>query len=295
MEEEARSPWDAPNFAFDATVPAQKVGAFFDIDETLVRGATAFWATKELFRRSILGMAEVVYVTRHAFTFTLFGEGSKDKVASLTDRAAQATEGMLLEDLQPLAEDVYEQYFVPKMYRATYERLREHIEAGHAVYLVSATPWLIAEGLARALGTAGGIGTRTKITDGKLAGELEGGLIHGEGKAVEVRKVAAGLGLDLEKSWAYSDSYNDVPLLSLVGNPVAVNPDRQLAAYARAKEWPIVKAYDTWDIVKRAAGQTALAAGTAAAAYMTWRVARRGGLALGRAAGSRRKRTPRPH
>ena len=278
------SPWTVSAFEFDESVPAEKVGAFFDIDETLVRGATAFWAAKELFRRSVVGLNEVGYVARHTLSYFLFGESSKDKVASLIDRAARIIEGIELADVEPLAEEVYEKYFVPKVYRATYERLREHVEAGHAVYLVSATPWLIAESLARALGAAGGIGTRTKILDGKFAGELEGGLIHGEGKAVEVRRVAKELGLDLSQSWAYSDSANDIPLLLLVGNPVAVNPDRKLAAHAKSFGWPVVRAYDTTDVLKRVAGHVLVGVAAAGALYVGWRGARRGGSALGKAA-----------
>lgn len=283
--------WANETFDFEADTAPEKIGAFFDIDETLVRGATAYWAAKELFRRSVLGVAEVGMASRHALSYFLFGERSKDKVAGVMDHALRLTEGIELEALQPLAEDVYEQYFVPKVYRATYERLREHVESGHAVYLVSATPWLIAEGLARALGAAGGIGTRTKVLDGRLAGELEGGVIHGEGKVVEVCRVVEELGLDLERSWAYSDSMNDVPLLSLVGNPVAVNPDRHLAAYARREGWPIVKAYETWDLVKRTAGQMGLAFVAGAAAYMVWKGAWRGGSAIGRVREARKTRS----
>ena len=288
------SPWMAPELEFDESVPAEKVGAFFDIDETLVRGATAYWAAKEMFRRSVVDLKEVGYVARHTLYYLLFGESSKDKVASLIDRAARIIEGIELADVEPLAEEVYEQYFVPKVYRATYERLREHVEAGHAVYLVSATPWLIAESLARALGAAGGIGTRTKILDGKFSGELEGGLIHGEGKAVEARRVAKELGLDLDQSWAYSDSANDIPLLSLVGNPVAVNPDRKLAAHARNSGWPAVRAYDKVDVVKRVAGKTLVTAVAAGVLYLGLKSARRGGSALGRAARghSSRRRAP---
>lgn len=290
--------WSSKIFDFAEGVPAEKIGAFFDIDETLVRGATAYWAVKEMFSRSVVGLAEIGYATRHALSYFLFGEASKEQMAGYMDKAISLTEGIKLDDLQPLAEDVYEQYFVPKVYRATYERLREHIEAGHAVYLVSATPWLIAESLARAVGAAGGIGTRTKVSDGRLAGELEGGVIHGEGKVVEVCRVVEELGLDLEVSWAYSDSANDVPLLSLVGNPVAVNPDRHLTAKARSEGWPIVHAYETWDVVKRTAGHIAVVAGAGAAAYLLLRGARRGGSALGRARAGRKGRRsvkgPRP-
>lgn len=266
-------------FVFDSSTPPEQIGAFFDVDETLVRGATAYWAAKEMFRRSFFGARELAYAARHALLYVLFGE-NKDKIAILTDKVMGVVEGSSLEDLQQIGEDLYENYFVPKVYRATYDRLREHIEAGHQVYLVSATPWLIAEEIARRLGAAGGLGTRGQVLDGFLGRGLDGGLLHGEAKVTAVMKVAKELNLDLDASWAYSDSASDIPMLSLVGHPVAVNPDRVLRSFAKVKGWPVLSAFERIDLIKRRAARTALALGAVAGAVILYKVTKRGGSAF---------------
>lgn len=260
--------WTGEQFQFAADVPAHRVGAFFDIDQTLVRGASAYWAAKEMVRRSLVEARHLVRVTGHAFMYFLFGEASGDKVAGLIDQAATLTAGIDVAELEHMAEDVYENFVVPRLYRPTYERIREHNEAGHVVYLVSATPWFIAEAIAKAVGAAGGIGTRTKIVDGLLAGKLDGSMVHGQEKAVQIRRIAAETNLDLAESWAYSDSANDMPMLSEVGHPVAVNPDRALAQFAHTRGWPIVVAGTRKDMMKRAVGLVGLAVAASGVAFV---------------------------
>lgn len=255
-------------------VPPEKIGAFFDVDQTLVRGASAFWAAKEMFRRSFLGMNDLAYAARQTLKYVMFGE-DKDNIGGFSSRAAQVVAGKDVEELQRVGEEIFERYFVPKVYRGTYDILREHVDAGHQVYLVSATPWLIAEEFARRIGAAGGIGTKTKVHEGKIVGELEGDLIHGQAKVDAVLEVAAETGIDLSESWAYSDSANDIPMLSLVGHPVAVNPDRALRAYARANGWPQFKAYERKDVVKQAVVRGVAGAAVGVGVYAAWNAATR--------------------
>lgn len=260
------------------TTPApdpSTIGAFFDVDETLVRGASAFWAAKEMFSRSFFGFRDIFYAAHQTLRYVLFGE-NQGKIGDLSDRAAQLVAGTTVEEMRRMGEDIYEKYFVPKVYQTTYELLRDHVDAGHTVYLVSATPWLIAEEFARQIGAMGGIGTKTKVADGRLIGEVDGKVMHGEEKVLAVREIAEENGLDLSKSWAYSDSANDIPMLSTVGNPVAVNPDRALRAHARANGWPIVKAYERKDLIKRGIAKGMVFAGVAGAAYLVY-VSGRGG------------------
>lgn len=236
----------------DPAVPPETIGAFFDVDETLVRGASAFWAAREMFSHGFFGIKELQYVARQTLRYVLMGE-NKGKIAEYADRAASLMEGNSVEQLQQLSEGLYDQYFVPNVYKATYDRLVAHRAAGHQVWLISATPWLIAEVFANRLGVAGGIGTRLQVSGGEILGKLEGSMVHGPGKVTVLQEVVDKHNIDLGQSWAYSDSANDIPLLSSVGNPVAVNPDQKLLEHARHHDWEILQARDRRDILRRSA------------------------------------------
>ncbi len=255
-------------------ISPEQVGAFFDVDETLVRGATVFWAAREMFSHGFFGIKELQYAAIQTLRYVLRGEDAS-RIAEYGDRAASLIEGNSVEHLQELAESIYDRYFVPHVYQATYERLKEHREAGHQVWLISATPWLIAEVFARRLGAAGGIGTRMQVSGGILQGKLDGKLVHGPGKASVVEEIAEENNLRLEASWAYSDSANDIPLLSAVGNPVAVNPDRALADHARVEGWEILRVRTRANELLRDLTKTGvLIAGTTAVVALIYKVAR---------------------
>lgn len=259
----------------NAGITAQTIGAFFDVDETLVRGATIFWAVKEGFYRRVIGVRDLAYVARETMQYMLFGERGEEKIGEFTNRAASVVDGSSVAEMREIGDYIFERYFVPKVYQATLERLQAHVRAGNQVWLVSATPWIIAEVFASRIGATGGIGTRTKVSGGLLVGELDGGIVHGINKVAAVKSIAEEHGIDLDHSWAYSDSANDIPMLTLVGNPVAVNPDKDLAAYARNHDWEILVAREHWDQVKRTAAKAGLAIGAGAALWMTYRAVKK--------------------
>jgi len=144
-----------------------------------------------------------------------------------------------------------------------------HRHAGRATYIVSAAPQEIVEPLAISLGMTAGIGTKGKVEDGVYTGELDGPFCYGEGKVEAIRELAQWERLDLAQCYAYSDSHSDLPMLSLVGHPVAVNPDGKLERHARAHGWPVVIfSQRTKKVIRRTmvgVGSTAVAAGTFAA------------------------------
>jgi phosphoserine phosphatase len=119
------------------------------------------------------------------------------------------------------------------------ELARMHESAGQRVWLVTATPVEVADVIAHRLGLTGALGTVAEHVDGIYTGRLVGAPMHGPEKAAAVAALAEREGLDLARCSAYSDSANDIPLLSLVGHPVAVNPDQRLRAHARANGWPV--------------------------------------------------------
>lgn len=232
-------------------VEPNRVGAFFDIDETLVRGASSFWAAKEMFLHHFFGITDLGYAAFQTLRFVLFGE-NLDRIEDFTNRAAALVAGSDAAELRSLGEEIFDRYFLPNAYRATLDRLRAHVAAGHQVFLASATPWLIAEVFAKNLGAAVGLGTRLEVDDaGKLVAQLNGPVLHGAGKMHVVCSVASERGISLADSWAYSDSSADISLLSQVGHPVAVNPDPGLYAYASLRNWEVLRARTRADEIKR--------------------------------------------
>ena len=136
-----------------------------------------------------------------------------------------------------------------------------HLDPGQRVWLVTAAPIEIATIIARRLGLTGALGTVAEHVDGVYTGALVGEMLHGPAKAVAVRALADASGLDLARCSAYSDSYNDLPMLSMVGDPCAINPDDRLREHARAHGWRI-RDYRTG---RKAARAGVFAAGVAGA------------------------------
>src|SRR2546430_3729681 len=116
----------------------------------------------------------------------------------------------------------------PQMLRAAYE----HQDAGRPVFICTAASAELAEILAVVLRFDGAVGTRPEVVDGSYTGRIDGPFVYREGKAQAVRELAERQGIDLDASYAYSDSESDLPFLRLVGHPVAVNPDAPLARVA---------------------------------------------------------------
>jgi HAD superfamily hydrolase (TIGR01490 family) len=126
----------------------------------------------------------------------------------------------------------------PLVYSDPLELVQGHRERREPVYIVSATLQEIVEELARELGFDGALGSTCEIVDGVYTG-VSLRACHGEGKAAAVRELAEREGIDLALSTAYSDSHTDLPFLEVVGNPVVVNPDRELRRIAIERGWPV--------------------------------------------------------
>ena len=165
-----------------------------------------------------------------------------------------------------------------------------HHEEGRDTWIVSASPKRIVEALATALRMTGAIGTAGEIVDGHYTGKLDGPFVYGAGKAEAIEKLASDRGYDLSKSYAYSDSISDLPMMEVVGHPVAVNPDSELEAIARDRAWPVVIfARKT----KRTIAFSGAGVGTVATAAIAYALGRRHGRSAALAqTRSRRARQP---
>ena len=213
--------------------------AFFDVDNTLMRGASVYYVGRAAFRRGIISWRDIALFGWHQFRFLAVGE-NRNHLSTAKERALGLARGETEESLVRLAEDIYERDIAPNLWPETVALTREHLAKGHEVWLVTATPQLVAQVIADKLGLTGALGTKVEALDGVFTGVLDGHVLHGEEKAIVARELATAKGADLTDCWGYSDSSNDIPLLGLVGNRIVVNPDAKLLAYAQANDWTVL-------------------------------------------------------
>ena len=166
------------------------------------------------------------------FKFRIGGEDADD-TSDAREEALAFVAGRQVAEIVELGEEIYDELMADKIYPGTRELAQRHLDAGQRVWLVTATPVELAQIIGRRLGLTGALGTVADSEDGVYTGRLFGELLHGQAKAAAVRALAAREGLDLRRCTAYSDSVNDVPMLSVVGTAVAINPDRELRDVAR--------------------------------------------------------------
>jgi HAD superfamily hydrolase (TIGR01490 family) len=246
--------------------------AFFDLDRTLISGTSALPIGVEAWRQGLADNKEVMSWVKSALTFMILGDKGESSDETKTAFLSRI-EGAPADALDSLGAAVLPQ-LVSQVRPETKKLLKMHKEAGRATFIVSASPSVVVEPLAASLGMTGGLGTRGRVVDGHYTGELDGPFMYGPGKAATVEKLAAEHGYDLERSYAYSDSVSDLPMMELVGHPVAVNPDGALNDIAHERGWPVVIfARKT----KRAVALSSLAAGGTTLAVASYLLGRRHG------------------
>ncbi len=238
--------------------------AFFDVDNTLVQGSSLVHFGRGLAARKYFQYSEVWKFLYAQAKFQLMGKENSDDVAEGRRKALAFIEGRTTSELYSLGEEIYDEYIADKIWPGTRALAQAHLDAGQQVWLVTATPYELAEVIARRLGLTGALGTVAESVDGVFTGRLVGDILHGLGKAHAVRALAIREGLNLKRCTAYSDSINDVPMLSLVGTAVAINPDGELRDVARKKGWEI-KDFRTARKAAKIGVPSALALGAAGA------------------------------
>jgi HAD superfamily hydrolase (TIGR01490 family) len=242
-----------------------------------MQGATIFHLARGLHRRKFFTTREILGAAWKQAYFRLVGVEDPDHVADARASALGFIAGHTVTELQELGEEIFEEAMADRIWPGTRALAQLHLDEGQRVWLVTAAPIEIAQIIARRLGLTGALGTVAEHADGVYTGRLVGDLLHGPAKAEAVRALATREGLDLHRCSAYSDSYNDLPMLSLVGDPCAINPDAKLRAHARELGWR-VRDYRTGRKALRAglvAGAVAGAATGAVAAGVALRDRRR--------------------
>ena len=268
------------------TVPKDPTAAaFFDVDNTVMRGASVWHLARGLWRRDFFTLRDVSAMAWKQARFALLGE-NLEHVAQIRAQALGFIAGHSVEEIHAIGEEIFDEAMQDKIWPGTQALTRLHLDAGEEVWLVTATPVEVARVIAERLGLTGALGSVAESADGVYTGRMVGEFLHGEAKATAVRALAAERGFDLSRCSAYSDSANDIPMLSLVGHPCAVNPDAALRDHARAHGWTIRDFRTGRRAAKvgvQAVGATALAGVLAAAASRR----RQHGAALRRQAGAR--------
>jgi HAD superfamily hydrolase (TIGR01490 family) len=219
--------------------PDLTAAAFFDVDNTLVQGSSLVHFARGLAARKYFTYGDLARFGYAQAKFQLTGKENSDDVAEGRRKALAFIEGRSTAELVSLGEDIYDEIIADKIWSGTRALAQMHLDAGQQVWLVTATPYELAATIANKLGLTGALGTIAESVDGVFTGRLVGEILHGAGKAHAVRSLAIREGLNLRRCTAYSDSFNDVPMLSLVGTAVAINPDASLRDLARERGWEI--------------------------------------------------------
>ncbi|WP_159541587.1 HAD family phosphatase [Aeromicrobium sp. 9AM] len=252
------------------TQPDTTAAAFFDVDNTIMQGASIFHLARGLHRRKFFTTKDIAKATWQQLYFRIAGVEDPEHIAKARSSALAFIAGHQVSELEEIGEEIFDEHMAHKIWPGTRAIAQWHLDRGQRVWLVTAAPVEIANVIARRLGLTGALGTISEHVDGTYTGELVGEMLHGEGKADAIREIAVREGLVLDDCYAYSDSSNDLPMLSLVGHPCAVNPDSTLRAHARANGWRI-RDYRTGRKVALVGGKGVAAAIAAAGA---WRVLR---------------------
>lgn len=222
-----------------APATARDAAAFFDLDRTLIAGASTFIFGWVAWRKGMLATTELLGDAASALSFRLTG-GSDDQPERVRERILEAVRGHRREELTSLNDDILPR-LLGSVRPETRQVVERHHETGRDTYIVSASPIEIVGPLGAALGMTGVIATESEVVDGVYTGRLLSEFCYGPGKVSRVRQLAEDKGYDLRLCYAYSDSRSDLPLLEMVGHPVAVNPDGTLRRIARSRNWPIVQ------------------------------------------------------
>ena len=247
--------------------------AFFDLDRTLIRRSSALALAGSFEERGLIGRKQLAKAAAWQVFFAARGAGA-ETVRKAAEDGLMLLKDLEVEEMRALVAEAMEPALKPLVYREPLDLVARHRDRGERVYVVSATVQEIVEPVALELGFDGALGSLCEIVDGRYTGRSLRAC-HAEGKAEAVRELAAEEGIELAASTAYSDSHTDLPFLEVVGNPVAVNPDRDLRRIARERGWPILTFSEPLYPVARRRLRPALIGVPLALGAAVWAVRRR--------------------
>jgi HAD superfamily hydrolase (TIGR01490 family) len=229
---------EAPGGGASGRGEAGTAAVFFDLDRTLIAGSSAFEFGRAAYKAGMLSRRQLARDAWENILFRLKGS-TDERTDALKKRIGEALAGTRVRDLQRLAPQVLAGV-LPRLYPQMLEIAYEHQDAGRPIFICTAASQEMAELMAVVLTFDGAIGSVSEVRDGKYTGREGGPFTYREGKAQAIRELAEREQIDLSGSYAYTDSESDLPMLRLVGHPVAVNPDAELRGIARAEGWEVL-------------------------------------------------------
>lgn len=217
---------------------AGRPAAFFDLDKTIIAKSSTLAFSKSLFAEGLLNRRAVL---RSAYAQLVFSTGGADHemLEKMRDEISKLVTGWDVVTVRQIVREALHDVIEPLVYVEALDLIQEHHDAGHDVIIVSASGLEMVEPIARMLGARHAIATELEEVDGKYSGHI----LHysyGPNKVIAMQELAEREGYDLSRSFGYSDSETDVPMLEAVGHPFAVNPDKALRRRAVEAGWPIL-------------------------------------------------------
>ena len=215
-----------------------RAAAYFDLDKTIL-ATSSTWALGTPMRRSgLISSRALAYGLIAQIPYLLVGAGTQ-RSSTLMEHLALMSAGISRRDLMEVVEGALTTAIEPAVYAEALDLIEGHRRAGHDVVVVSASISEMVTPIARLVGADRAVATHMEVgEDGLFTGRISRSMLHSE-KVVALREDAAAHGIDPARCWAYSDSISDEPMLSAVGHPVAVNPDRDLRHMAQERDWPV--------------------------------------------------------
>lgn len=215
--------------------PGSHIGALFDLDQTLFAGFSATAFTRDQIATGRLAPTDLLDSVRATLSFTFGRTGFSAFVAA----TSAVYRGMKESVLEEAGRQAFEKYLATEIYPESRALVKAHQEMGHTVAIITSATRYQAAPVAEELGIEHLLYTRLEVDNGRLTGGVVRPTCYGEGKADAARQLSAKYDLDLEQSYFYSDSHEDLPLFELVGKPRPLNPTRRLAQIAKERQWPV--------------------------------------------------------
>ncbi|MCB0898418.1 MAG: HAD family hydrolase [Actinobacteria bacterium] len=241
-----------------------RAAAFFDLDKTILAKSSSLAFAKPLYDGGLIGRTDVLK-SAYAQLVYLTSGADHDQMERMRVYLSELSRGWDVEQVKAVVAETLDGIVDPIVYQEAMKLIAEHQEAGRDVIIISSSGTEIVEPIGARLGVDKAIGTQMVIEDGKYTGDILF-YAYGPGKADAMRQLAEDEGYDLADSYAYSDSYTDLPMLEVVGHPFAVNPDEQLRRVARERVWPVLEFAKPVAMQRTVTKEQKTAAGAAGAA-----------------------------